>query len=105
MEFVREVPRIVVTEAPTSEKPVVLECELSRKPKEAVKWLHKGKPLPSRLPKGVTVEEEKQATIHRINFAELTDDDLGDYTLQVENIASTGGVEMKGECVCVCVCV
>ena len=111
MEFIREVPKIVVTEAPSKEKPVVLECELSRKPKEQVKWLHNGKPLPSRLPKGVTVEEEKQSTIHRITFTELTDEDLGEYTAQVEKIASTGGVEMKGGCVscfthaCVYVCV
>lgn len=99
LEFIRELPKIVVTEAPSKEKPVVLECELSRKPKEPVKWLHNGKPLPSRLPKGVTVEEEKQSTIHRITFTELTEDDLGEYTVQVEKIASTGGVEMKSECI------
>lgn len=99
LEFVRELPKIVVTEAPSKEEPVVLECELSRKPKEPVKWLHNGKALTSRLPKGVTVEEEKQSTIHRIAFTELTEDDLGEYTVQVEKIASTGGVEMKGECI------
>ncbi|KAL5960611.1 Obscurin, partial [Taenia solium] len=99
LEFIRELPKIVVTEAPSKEKPVVLECELSRKPKEPVKWLHNGKPLPSRLPRGVTVEEEEQSTIHRITFTELTEDDLGEYTVQVEKIASTGGVEMKSECI------
>ncbi|VDD78957.1 unnamed protein product, partial [Mesocestoides corti] len=95
LEFVREVPKIVVTEAPSKDEPVILECELSRKPREQPKWLRNGKPLPSRLPKGVSVEEDKQSTIHRITFTELTEEDLGEYTLQVEKIASTGGVEMK----------
>lgn len=101
MEFVRELPKIVVSEAPSAEKPVVLECELSRKPREPVKWLHNGKPFGVKpRQQGVTVEEEKQATIHRITFTQLTDEELlGEYTLQVENIASTGGVEMKGESV------
>lgn len=97
LEFVRELPKIVVTEAPSKDEPVTLECELSRKPKEQPKWLRNGKPMPSRLPKGVTVEEEKQSTIHRVIFTELTDEDMGEYTLQVEKIISTGSIEMKGK--------
>ncbi len=98
LEFVREVPKIIVTEAPTEKAPVTLECELSRKPREEPKWLQKGKPLPSArfLPKGMVVETDKDSTIHRIVFTQLTEEQLCDYTLQVENIASTGSVEMKG---------
>lgn len=79
---------------------MVLECELSRKPREAVKWLHNGKPfsVKPRQP-GVTVEEDKQSTIHRITFTQLPEEELlGEYTVEVENIASTGGLEMKGTC-------
>ncbi len=98
MEFIRELPKIVVTEAPSQENPVTLECELSRKPKEEPKWLQKGKPLPSErfLPKGMTVESDKGSTVHRVIFTQLTEEQLGEYTLRVENIASTGSVEMKG---------
>lgn len=93
-------PKIVVTEAPSKQSPITLECELSRKPKDEPKWLHNGKPLPSTryLPKGVSVEAEKDSTVHRLVFTELTPEQEGEYTLQVENIASTGGVEMKSKC-------
>nr|VZI40615.1 unnamed protein product [Spirometra erinaceieuropaei] len=93
LEFVRELPEIVLTQAPT--EPVSLECELSRRPREPVKWLKDGKPLPMRLPTHIAIEEDKGSTVHRINFAKLTDEDLGQYTIQVENIASTGGVQMR----------
>lgn len=93
MEFVRELPEIVVTEAPT--EPIILECELSRKPKDTVKWLKNGKPMPSRLPTNVAIEDDSKSTVHRIIFNSLTDEDLAEYTVQVENIASTGRVDMK----------
>ena len=97
MEFVREVPSIVVTEAPSKKSPLVVECELSRKPKDEPKWLQNGKLLPSvkYLPKGLSVESDKSSTVHRLVFTEITSEKLGEYTLQVENIASTGSVEMK----------
>ena len=94
LKFVRELPEIVLTEAP--EEPTVLECEVTRKPREDVKWLKDGKPLPSRLPSHVTKDEKKGGTVHSLTFDKITDVDLGEYTIQVENIASTGKVDMKG---------
>lgn len=99
MEFVREVPTIVLTEAPSKESPLVLECELSRMPKDEPKWLQNNKALPSvrYLPKGLSVESDKASTVHRLVFTEIASEQLGEYTLQAENIASTGSVEMKSE--------
>ncbi len=95
LEFVRPLPEIALTEVPS--EPVVLECELSRRPTEELKWLRSGKPLPSRLPKHVSVDELKGKTVHRLTLTEVTEEELGEYTVQVENIASTGKLDMKGE--------
>ena len=101
LEFIRELPEsLVVTEAPSQAVPLVLECQLSRKPREPVKWLRNGKPLTTgRLPKGVSLDEEAQSTVHRLTFAApLTEEDLlGQYTLQAENISSTANVDMKSK--------
>lgn len=94
LEFVRELPTVNLTSAPT--EPVVLECELSRKPRENVRWLKNGKPLPSRLPSHVKVDEKSGSTVHSVTLDKVTDDDLGEYTVQVEGISSTGKLDMQG---------
>lgn len=89
-------PNLNITSAPT--KPIILECELSKRPKENVRWFKNGKPLPPRLPSHVSVEDENGQTIHRIKFTNLTDDDLGEYSAKVENISTVGSVEMNCKC-------
>jgi len=95
LEFIRQLPELVITEVP--KEPVTLECELSRRPKDNVKWLKDGKALPSRLPTRMRIEDGKSSTIHRIVFTSLTEEDLGQYTAQVEKLSTTGKIEMKGE--------
>ncbi len=94
LEFIRPLEDVSLTEAP--KKPVVLECELSRRPKEDVKWYKNGKPLPSRLPKNVSIDEEKGKTIHRLSLSSIGDDDLGEYSVKVENVSTSCNLEMKG---------
>ncbi|CAH8650314.1 unnamed protein product [Schistosoma haematobium] len=92
LEFVR--PLIHVTVNEVDEKPVVLECELSRSPRDKVQWLKDGKSL-SRLPNYVSVEESSDKKIHSIKFRSLTDDDLGVYTIKVEKLSSEAKLSMK----------
>ena len=83
-----------ITSAPT--EPIILECELSRKPRESVKWLKNGKALPPRLPSHITIDEKSGSTVHSVSFTKITEEDLGEYTIQVENISSTGKLDMQG---------
>lgn len=94
LEFIRPLTDVTLTEAP--EEPVVLECELSRSPRDKVQWLKDGKPL-GRLPSRIKVEEDVKSTVHRLVFTQLTDDDLGVYTIRVEKLESQGRIDMKGE--------
>ncbi|VDP55886.1 unnamed protein product, partial [Schistosoma curassoni] len=92
LEFIR--PLIDVTVNEVDEKPVVLECELSRSPRDKVQWLKDGKSL-SRLPNYVSVEESSDKKIHSIKFRSLTDDDLGVYTIKVEKLSSEAKLSIK----------
>ena len=94
LEFIRPLSDVKLTEVPS--EPVVLECELSRAPREKVEWLKNGKPL-GRVPDRVRVEEDKNGTVHRIVFKTLDDEDLGTYTIRAEKLSSEAHVEMKGE--------
>lgn len=94
LEFVRPLNNVELTEVPS--EPIVLECELSRVPREKVQWLKDGKPL-GRVPDRVRVEEDKKGTVHRIVFKTLEEEDLGTYTIRVEKLSSEAHVEMKGE--------
>uniref|UniRef100_A0A0R3SNC2 TITIN protein n=2 Tax=Hymenolepis diminuta TaxID=6216 RepID=A0A0R3SNC2_HYMDI len=93
LEFIRELPSVKITSAPT--EPIVLECELSRKPRDSVKWLKNGKALPSRLPSNITIDEKSGSTVHSISISKVTEEDLGEYTVQVESISSTGKLDMQ----------
>lgn len=93
MEFIRELPRITISAAPT--EPIILECELSKRPKEPVKWYKNGRPMPSRLPAHVAIEEEKGQTRHRLALSTVTDEDIGEYSVKVEKISTTGSIDMK----------
>ncbi|VDO88852.1 unnamed protein product [Schistosoma mattheei] len=76
-------------------EPVILECELSRTPRDKVQWLKDGKPI-GRLPDCVTIEELENGKIHRVKFTSLMDDDLGVYSLRVEKLSSECRLDMKG---------
>ncbi|THD17988.1 Titin [Fasciola hepatica] len=93
LEFVRPLEDVALTEAPT--EPVVLECELSRKPREKVQWLKDGKPLSSRLPDHMRVEEDANGTVHRVIFTSLQDEDLGQYTIRVEKLSGDARVDLR----------
>lgn len=92
-EFIRPLTDVSVTEV--TGEPVVLECELSRAPRDKVQWLKDGKPL-GRLPDRVRVEEDADGRVHRLVFSPLQDDDLGVYTIRVEKLSSEARVDMKG---------
>uniref|UniRef100_A0A182ZZG7 Immunoglobulin I-set domain protein n=1 Tax=Echinostoma caproni TaxID=27848 RepID=A0A182ZZG7_9TREM len=92
LEFVRPLEDVALTEAPT--QPVVIECELSRKPREKVQWLKDGKPL-GRLPDRVRVEEDANGTVHRVVFTSLQDEDLGQYTIRVEKLSGDARVDLR----------
>ncbi|VDO02495.1 unnamed protein product, partial [Rodentolepis nana] len=93
LEFVRELPDIVVTQAPTEDEPIVFECELSRPSREKVEWRKDGKVLPRQLTKHIHVTEEKDGTVHRIVFDDVKEEDTGDYTIQAEEVISKGKME------------
>lgn len=95
LEFVRELPHLHFTSAPT--EPIVLECELSKRPKENVRWFRNGKPLPSRLPSHICIENDNEQTVHRITFTNLFDDDIGEYIAKVENVSTVGSMKMESK--------
>ena len=97
MEFVRELPDIVVTQAPSEDEPIVFECELSRPPRDNVKWTKNGKEIPKETPSHMHIMEEKKSTIHRLVFDKVEDDDLGEYTISAEDKLSKGKLQMKGK--------
>ncbi|VDL57414.1 unnamed protein product [Hymenolepis diminuta] len=97
LEFVRELPDIVVTQAPTEDEPIVFECELSRPSREKVEWRKDGKVLPKQMPEHVHVIEEKNGTVHRIVFDDVKVEDTGDYTIKAEDVISKGKMEMRSE--------
>ncbi|CAI2737256.1 unnamed protein product [Dicrocoelium dendriticum] len=92
LEFVRPLTDVAVTEV--TGEPVVLECELSRAPRDKVQWLKDGKPL-GRTPDRVRVEEASDGRVHRIVFSALEDGDLGVYTIRVNGLSSEARVDMK----------
>ncbi|TGZ75266.1 hypothetical protein CRM22_000479, partial [Opisthorchis felineus] len=92
LEFVRPLDDVTVTEV--TEKPVVIECEFSRAPREKVQWLKDGKPL-GRAPERVRVEEDADGTVHRLFFQPLQDEDLGTYAIKVEKLVSEANVDMR----------
>ena len=94
LEFVRPLNDVSVTEL--TDQPVVLECELSRAPKDKVQWLKDGKPL-SRLPAHVRVEEDANGTVHRLIFDKLQDDDLATYSIKADKLTGEARVDMKSE--------
>lgn len=96
MEFTRELPDIVVTEAPTEDEPIIFECELSRPSREPIKWTKNGKPMPG-LPKHASVEQDKNGTVHRIVFTGMQEEDLGEYTILAEEVTSKGKIEMRSK--------
>lgn len=93
LEFVRRLEDVDLTETPN--EPVVLECELSRKPREKVQWLKDGKPLSSRLPDRMRVEEEASGMVHRLVITSLHDEDLGQYTIRVEKLSGDARVDLR----------
>ncbi|VDQ07737.1 unnamed protein product [Trichobilharzia regenti] len=92
LEFIRPLTDVTVSEVP--QEPVMLECELSRSPRDKVQWLKDVKPL-NLLSKRISVEESDDGRIHRIKFPTLTDDDLGVYTIKVEKLSSEAKLTMK----------
>ncbi|CAH8289010.1 unnamed protein product, partial [Heterobilharzia americana] len=92
LEFIRPLEDLTVSELTSG--PVSLECELSRAPREKMQWFRDGKTL-SRLPDRIKVEELEDGKIHRIVFHPLTDEDLGVYSVKVENLTSEARLEMK----------
>ncbi|KAK4474302.1 hypothetical protein MN116_000353, partial [Schistosoma mekongi] len=93
LEFIRPLTDVTVSEM-TSE-PIILECELSRTPREKIQWLKDGKTLASRLPTRMRIEELENGKVHRITFSPLTEEDLGVYSVKVENLSSEARVDMK----------
>ncbi|OON23522.1 hypothetical protein X801_00573 [Opisthorchis viverrini] len=93
LEFVRPLSDVLLTKV--SDGPVILECELSRAPRDKVHWLKEGKPL-GRLPDRIRVEDDANGTIQRLAFQSLQDDDLGVYTIKVEKLSSEARLDMKG---------
>lgn len=78
-------------------EPVILECELSRTPRDKIQWFKDGKALPSRLSSRIKVEELENGKVHRIIFSPLTEEDLGVYSVKVENLTSEARLDMKSE--------
>uniref|UniRef100_A0A5K3FZB1 TITIN n=1 Tax=Mesocestoides corti TaxID=53468 RepID=A0A5K3FZB1_MESCO len=95
LEFVRELPDIVVTQMPTEDEEIVLKCELSRPPRSTRCWKRNGKPLPKQLPDYVKVLEDKDSTELGIIFKKVEDEDAGTYEIEVEGITSKGKIEIK----------
>ncbi|VDK25505.1 unnamed protein product, partial [Taenia asiatica] len=95
LEFVRELPDIVVTQPPTEDEQIIFECELSRPSREKVQWKKDGKPLPDKMPSHIHVSEDKNATVHRIAFDEVKDEDVGEYSIKAEEAISKGKIEKK----------
>ncbi|CAH8293327.1 unnamed protein product, partial [Schistosoma turkestanicum] len=93
LEFIR--PLTDVTVSSVTNEPVILECELSRTPRDKIQWFKDGKALPSRLPSRIKVEELENGKVHRITFSPLTDEDLGVYSVKVENLTNEARVDMK----------
>ncbi|KAL5960612.1 Myosin light chain kinase smooth muscle, partial [Taenia solium] len=95
LEFVRELPDIVVTQPPTEDEQIIFECELSRPSRKKVQWTKDGKPLPDKMPSHIHVSEDKNATVHRIAFDEVKDQDVGEYSIKAEEAISKGKIEKK----------
>ncbi|VDO92469.1 unnamed protein product [Schistosoma mattheei] len=84
-----------ITVSAVTNEPVILECQLSRTPREKIQWFKDGKALPSRLSSRIKVEELENGKVHRIIFSPLTEEDLGVYSVKVENLTSEARVDMK----------
>ncbi|RTG81358.1 uncharacterized protein DC041_0003213 [Schistosoma bovis] len=93
LEFIR--PLTDITVSAVTNEPVILECELSRTPRDKIQWFKDGKALPSRLSSRIKVEELENGKVHRIIFSPLTEEDLGVYSVKVENLTSEARVDMK----------
>uniref|UniRef100_A0A5K4F5G0 Titin n=1 Tax=Schistosoma mansoni TaxID=6183 RepID=A0A5K4F5G0_SCHMA len=93
LEFIRPLTNITVSSV--TNEPVILECELSRTPRDKIQWFKDGKALPSRLSSRIKVEELENGKVHRIIFSPLTEEDLGYYSVKVENLTSEARVDMK----------
>lgn len=97
LEFVRELPDIVVTQPPTEDEHIIFECELSRPAREKVEWRKDGKPMPEKMPEHVHIVEEENGTRHRIIFDDVKEEDIGEYTIKAEDVISKGKMEMRSK--------
>ncbi|CAH8628965.1 unnamed protein product [Schistosoma margrebowiei] len=93
LEFIR--PLTDITVSAVTNEPVILECELSRTPRDKIQWFKDGKALPSKLSSRIKVEELENGKVHRIIFSPLAEEDLGVYSVKVENLTSEARVDMK----------
>ncbi|VDP88948.1 unnamed protein product [Echinostoma caproni] len=94
LAFVRRLEDVII-KSYTGE-PVVLECELTRSPKESVKWTKDRRPLTSgNKVTDVKLESDKRETIHRVLLPQLTEDFMGEYKIEVEKISSSCTIQFQ----------
>ncbi|VEL18897.1 unnamed protein product [Protopolystoma xenopodis] len=92
LEFIRKLEDISLSKVPPH--PIVLEAELSRKSKDSVIWLKDGKPL--KTGKKIRLEEAQNGLLHRVILDQISEEDVGVYTIFAEKKSSTGNFDLKG---------
>ncbi|KAF8564968.1 hypothetical protein P879_07292, partial [Paragonimus westermani] len=94
VELVRPLQDIVIREY--TGQPTILECELSRTPKEPVRWTKDRKMLTSGTkPTDTHLESDHKETVHRVVLPVLEEERMGTYKIEVEKLSSEAKVEFR----------
>ncbi|KAF7259349.1 hypothetical protein EG68_03308 [Paragonimus skrjabini miyazakii] len=92
--LIRPLQDIIVQEY--NGQPVILECELSRTPKESVRWTKDRKPLTSGTkPTDTHLESDHRETVHRVVLPVLEEELMGTYKMEVEKLSTEAKVEFR----------
>lgn len=95
MEFIRTFTDVTIAECDT--KLVCLECEISRASRDKVQWFKDDKPLDCLTNKQMIIEELENGTTHRLIIRPLVEENLGLYSIKIEELRCEARVDMKSE--------